>query len=782
MENFVKMFLCATAFSLCANFSVADYKNVKRMPAIDQNYDITSQTGINKFPNLDMSKTGERPKYVDGILSKDSRVDFDKIVFVKRKPYKSSHYYTSFIDGIPYNSVEKTAICILDLKTKEVKNLIPQLEDGTVENIDLSFDAKKILFSYKKQGNQTEYLLYEVGIDGTGLKQLTFPAADNDAIKKRYGIVRRTCDMDPCYSPDGSIIFSSNRAHVMTLCDQGDGLESATLHKLERDGKISPLTQSALSEFNPVRMKDGRIMYHRWEYVDKGNGNPKCLWSVRPDGTGSSEIYGNDIVAQRTFARGMQVPTAPSKILALSTAHVRFRDVGTIVMIDTNKNRRTPEAMTFLTPYTDCRYHWAVRYFDADTRKWDSIALGDKRTPDSMTAKIALYRDPYPLDENLFLVTHNAGRNISDDNAFGIYFLNDKGEHELVYRDESLSCWNPIVLKTQECPPLTSGVFDENLENTDLALVSVQDVYQGLKGVPRGTVKWIRILEQPARALQMRSPTRKDFFRHSHIIVAPHLLSPRYAHGIVPVESDGSAYFYVPAKKNIYFQLLDENFMMVQTERTYINYMPGEVRSCVGCHENFSETPASSTNKLAIALKRKPSVAVAQPNWDSAKHIFDYNAQVQPILDKYCVECHKGNGKPVAGTRFKDWTEGKFYTPRAKGEPLDLRDEQTKLFNTSYEDLYEYVTWPNENEVTAAGEYAESYAFGAHRSPLIDVIVKGCPNQKKFMSENEFITIADWLDTGAIYYPSYWGRRGISSKGKPDYRPVHTWESATRPK
>lgn len=772
--------LCALAFlfavspgAFAAEGGLPPYSGIRQMPPVDADYDITSERGINKFPDLDMSKTGPVPKYVEGKLSKDPRIDFDRIAFIKRRPYKASHYYTFFLDGIRHTDPEGGALCVLDLKTGKVRDLVPEFSGGTFQNIDVSFDAKKIVFSYKKPGWSNPYLLYEVGVDGSDLRQLTRPADDNAEIVKKYGANYRTCDMDPCYAPDGSIIFSSTRARRMTLCDNSNGLMGTSLYKLLPDGKIERLTESALSEFNPVAMSDGRIMYHRWEYVDKGNGNPKCLWSMRPDGSGTAEIYGNDIVAQRTIGRGVQVPGKPNKILALVTAHVNFRDTGTLVMIDTNKNMRTPEAMTFLTPYTDARYHWAIRYYDAKSGKWEAFSLNGKGTTDERTKSVALYKDPYPIAEDLFLVSFNAGRNVGQPDAYGIYLLNDRGEHELVYRDRELSSWCAYPLKPRPVPPLVSGAYDESLKAKKLALVTVQDVYEGLKGVPRKTVKWIRIMEQPARFLQMRDTSRKDYFRHSHITPAPHLLSPRHSYGIVPVDEDGSAKFFVPADKNIYFQLLDENLMMVQTERTYINYKPGEMRSCIGCHENSSLAPTRRA-ALPSAHKRAPSVAVAQPNWDSPERVFDYEAQVQPILDKYCVSCHSGNPSAPRPKRFKQWGEGKFYTPRGKGEPLDLRGEHTEFYSASYEDLFEYVRWPNENEVTAAGEYAESYQFGAHRSGLIERIIKGCPGQKEFMSRNEFATIVDWLDTGANYHPSYWGRKSLSAKGKPDYRPHYT--------
>ena len=82
--------------------------------------------------------------------------------------------------------------------------------------------------------------------------------------------------------------------------------------------------------------------------------------------------------------------------------------------------------------------------------------------------------------------------------------------------------------------------------------------------------------------------------------------------GVVPVEDDGSAHFLVPANANIFFQALDENYLAVQTGRTFVNYMPGETRSCVGCHGTPNEPPPSRSG-VPLALRRKPSLPGPQP-------------------------------------------------------------------------------------------------------------------------------------------------------------------------
>jgi len=80
------------------------------------------------------------------------------------------------------------------------------------------------------------------------------------------------------------------------LCDAPDALSTAIMYRMDGDGKnMRPLSNSSASEFSPGMLEDGRIIYTRWEYVDKGQLGVKCLWAMHPDGSQSSEIYGNDI-------------------------------------------------------------------------------------------------------------------------------------------------------------------------------------------------------------------------------------------------------------------------------------------------------------------------------------------------------------------------------------------------------------------------------------------------------------------------------------------------------
>jgi hypothetical protein len=200
-----------------------------------------------------------------------SQMDFDQLLLVKRHTYGSNHYYTEFINS-PW--MPGGNLCVLHLKTGAVREIVPQLKGGVFERFDLSFDAKRVVFAWKASA-QAGYRIYEVRVDGTGLRQLTFPPPEEEELVKNYcagpHYHHGTDDMQPCYLPDGGIAFISTRCQFGILCDGADDFSTTVLYRMDGNGRNHrKLTNSSVSEASPVMMPDGRILYTRWEYVDKG--------------------------------------------------------------------------------------------------------------------------------------------------------------------------------------------------------------------------------------------------------------------------------------------------------------------------------------------------------------------------------------------------------------------------------------------------------------------------------------------------------------------------------
>lgn len=705
----------------------------------------------------------------------DPLAGVDEILFVKRYTYQSNHYYTDYINGCKYFGGN---ICVLSLKDNSVREIVPSMAHGIFGRFDLSFDGKRIVFDWKEKIG-AGFRIYEVNVDGTGLRQLTFPPDDEEVRIKKYKINQEyqhhTDDMHPCYLPDGGICFISSRCEFGILCDAPDLFTTTVLYRMDGDGKnMQKLSNSSVSEASPSIMNDGRILYTRWEYVDKGAVSVKCLWAMRPDGTGSAEVYGNDISLPPTMLHGKAVPGHNNLFVIMGTPHFPQSGVGTVIMVDTNKDIRTREPMTYITPDVDIR---AQGGFDHKvTGRW----VRNENGP--------LFADVYPLSDKRFLVSHNPDKPWKDRKAWGVYLLDDKGKTKLLYNDPDTSCWQPVPLKSRPKPPVLMSVVDEKMAKKNLATVIVSDIYHGMEDIHRGEVKYIRINEQVPRPWGARRFWGGDGYDQQHACISKDTnLGLRVQHGIVSVYEDGSAHFVVPADRNIFFQALDENYMEIQRERTFVNYRPGETRTCIGCHEKPKDAPTGG-RKIIEALKHAPDKPGPQPGEKTGKRTIDFGRDVQPVLDKYCIECHSGK-EPKAG--------------------LVLTGELTTLFNRSYESLiperregngrksYDLIgpTIGENHPKTGNVHYLPAKSLGSHASVLVAMLnpdkVKlkdpqmaevadnlAKEHEKIILSKEEMVKLTTWVDSNGQYYGSYYGRKNIKYKDHPNFRPDSTYEQA----
>lgn len=734
----------------------------------------------------------------------------ERILFIRRATFQSSHYYTDFIDGSRFFG---TDLCVLELRTGRVTSLLPErMKRGIVNRCDLSYDAKRIVFDWKAD-SRSGFHLWEIGIDGEGLRQLTFPEPDEAETVARYliyprpthwvrdpeqypvkfGVYQRwTDDIHPAWLPDGDIVFASTRCRHGILCDGSDVLSATVLYRLNRSsGELEKLTNSSLSEANPTLAEDGRIIYTRWEYVDKGGSCVKCLWSMKQDGTGSGEIYGNDIATPPSLLHPRQVPGQPNLYVASGTPHCPQTGVGTLVRVDVRKNIRSREAMEILTPETECLGEGDYSHPLVSDEALRAPKL-HKRGP--------CFADPFPLDGQRLLMTAMLDERayFYRPDGYGIYLFNGPSDYELLYRSAGTGSWTPIPVRERPIPPRNVSVRSEELARKRLhgqpvAHCIVTDVYSGLENVKRGEVKYLRINEQIPRPWSARRTWGEDFRNHpgvedydqQHSPVSATHLGLRVQWGIVPVEKDGSASFYAPADRNIFFQALDENFQELQRERTYVNYRPGETRACIGCHEssNVAVGPArrASGQTLPQALLREPSVPGPQPGEESGARCIDFATDVQPILDAKCVSCHDGSERSV---------EGKTTT-------LDLRGIPTPFFTRAYENLlgfccssdesYPVQERPAEDSLVGRvireihpkvgnAEYLPAKTLGSTTAPVVKLLREG--HYGVLLSREELTRFTTWIDSNCQFYGTYWGSKSLRFKDLPNFRPTASFDEA----
>jgi len=484
------------------------------------------------------------------------------------------------------------------------------------------------------------------------------------------------------------------------------------------------------------------VVYMRWEYVDKGFANVQSLWAVRPDGSGSDHVFKNMLVCPGGMMHARSIPNS-RKLVATATGHHGGHH-GPLVLIDNRRHRRFADALENLTP--------EIRY----------PGMGQiKYAPYNHTGT---WRDPYPFSEKFFLASHRpAGIKHEKGAGFALYALDKWGNRAEVYRNQKLSCRQPVPLRPRPRPTTVAPVSPPPDEQgkQKLATMFVNDVYQGLPGIERGTVKYIRVMEPMNLNWYdaWRSGVQEDGGAHQQasVVSAGGDVARKYVHGLATVYEDGSAFFTVPANKNLFFQALDENFMELHRMRTFINVMPGENRSCVGCHEFRRKAPGLRNTAQPIAMARGAAALYPQPG-DAGPRAVHYPRDVQPILDKHCISCHGGK-KPKGGLALTGESEGRYFT-RSYNQ-LTHFDPETKKRLISY-------LWTS-NFGGAHVPLQPPMSFGSHRSVLVKKLLKG--HAKVKLSREEFIKIVTWIDANAPFFGTHAGKKNIKWKDEPDFRP-----------
>jgi len=726
---------------------------------------------------------------ISGLLEPEE-LGFDEILFVKRKPYSSDHYYTDINNGTSTDRfLADNGIYSYNLRTRQERAVVTAVKmpggKGFIGKISLSFDARKVIFDFR-QHSASGFRIWEVNVDGSGLHQVLLPPKDEALKVKRWGKKWHTDDIHPCYLPDGKIIFSSTRSEHTVLCGGSAHLVAPTLHRMDANGEnIEQLTKSPVSEFCPVVLDDGRVMYHRWEYIDKGARVSKTIWSMNPDGSRPQELYGVADDTTTVYMYPQSLPGNIDRLVCVGTCHYpQGGCLGAIMLIDLQKPilKRGPDPDE--ADYAQWDHDYAVTnitpqvFIERRTEPgWFFRTKNGKYIHDRNGRSGHLYTHPYPVREDTFLVSYKADpadhyKNVAD--AYSLYLIDTRGNHRLVHKDEALSCWHPTPLVARKVPPLIHSVRHPEYVAKNESLCILANVYQGMEGIKPGEVKWLRINEAIPRywdtGRRWTSATSSSSWKAA--------LWPRVQWGVVPVEKDGSAYFKVPADRSIFFQALDENFRELQRERTYVNYRAGEVRSCIGCHGRESRAAQPSSIQTTIALSRPPSTPQPQPcdlvqNGGNGRsgQVIHYPTDIQPIFDAKCVSCH-GNREPDGG--------------------LKLTGDVTVYYNTSYEELCkkqlagpiipEFTSFRQGDRGNYNGAFVPPKSLGSHKSILIKLLTDSAhpknaqDDHSRMLTDTELMVLSRWVDSNYQFYGTYYGRHHSawtkSDPKKPSYTPA----------
>jgi hypothetical protein len=675
-----------------------------------------------------------------------------RILFAKRHPFLESHNYSEHLDGILEPG---GGVYVLETPRDEQGRFRPDLASvqqlfdasaGIVREPALDYDARTVYFAYRPdkpevKGWASYWHMYAMEVDGSSPRRLTAgPFHDFDAV---------------CL-PDGGLAFHSTRCKVRFLCWRP---QAYVLYRMEADGSnMQRLSHANLSEWKPSVMQNGRILWTRSEYLDKGADFGHTLWSIRPDGTHPELVFGNN--TPNCYSQAHEVPDT-HEIVCTLMSHGDHQ--GPIALIDRNKSPFDTTAITIITPDTRPHYQMSRSHHDS-------------------------FRDPHPISADHFLVAHNP----DNQHNWGLYVIDRYGNRELLYADPEISCKHPSLLRSRPRPPVLPSLLDTELAEQGLGQFTVQDVYRGLESsVPRGRAKYLQVSQEVPAALETLAcgqyradhPPFTDFYASPvHLVHGPTpsfvtrtpnapLASLRTNHnwsnhvseiepglyrvresggwpsyvakaslGTVPVAEDGSANFLAPAGKVLYFHLLDAEYNELQRMRSVIQLQPGERRGCIGCHEDRQSSPSRETSSAMLQLPQR----LQPPSWGTEP--FDYQRVVQPVLNAQCIRCHDGR----------------------EPDRIDLRGTlDANRVPASYRALIE-GGWVHYFDFTYGVRHfkAEPLSFGTLQSRLWAVLADK-HHEEVSLREPETRAVKTWIDLNCPLWPDYIYRPDRPSRIEP---------------
>jgi hypothetical protein len=636
---------------------------------------------------------------------------FDTMVMIQRRPLNPTHVYTYHVEGLEKGG----GLYVKSLADGGLKRLIDASE-GVILDCQVSYDGSQVLFSWKRAMNEP-FGIWRVNADGGGLARVIGHESNN---------------MNACWLPDGGIAFLSDRKPAFAYCWTST---SPVLYRADADGgNVVRLSANYLTDFTPSVMRDGRILFSRWEYVDRPAIPIQSLWAVNPDGTMLAGVFGNRVLGPATFMEARDIPGMPGKILCVMTSH-NGPCRGAIGLIDPDKGGNAQEAIRNLTP---------------------EINIGTVDNAGRGNAMRGPYESPVPLDDRRYLVSRE-----------GTILLRDyEGTEEMILCEpqDGMGFYSAQPLRGRPLPR-SSPVPRIAADAGPVAELLVHDVNIGLgDAVKRGEIKRIAVVQEMEKDIRSET-TQRQFGFQFPVVSCGATYAPKRVWGFAKVEADGSAHFQVPANLPLYFLPLDAEGRAVQRMRTFTHFMPGERQSCIGCHSDRNYISSSALSGGASIASGRAAEKLEEPDWGSGDG-FSFARVVQPVLNKHCVSCHDGGTEP------------------------DLSGDRTDYFNVAYENLARrgtqaehggdarggmagfgrnpYTSWiPTFNGCESNILEIAPKTWGSPASPLADLVVNGHPDEKGGkrinLSAAERQRILMWIDLNVPYY-------GTSQSRQPDLR------------
>lgn len=541
---------------------------------------------------------------------------------------------------------------------------------SSIADLRLHWNGDRVMFTQTR--NDKRWNIFEVKLGGSGLKELI----KNEEPDLEF--------YDGTYLPDGRILAISNIGYQGVPCVNGSDPVGNLVLYTPQTGNLRRITFDQDANWNPVVMNNGRVMYTRWEYTDLTHYYSRIVMHMNPDGTENKALYGSGAMFPNSTFDIQPLPGHGSAFVGIISGHHGVARSGRLILFDPSKGRKSVSGMTQEIPHRNRPIKEVIK----------------DRLVDGVWPQ---FIKPTPLSDKYFLVAAK----LSKESLWGIYLVDIYDNVTCLMEMEGEGFISPTLVTKRPTPP---AIPDRVKLNDKEATIFIQDIYEGegLRGIPRGTVKSLRLHAYEYAYVNTKSDHNWHGIQSGWDI--KRLL------GTVPVEEDGSAIFKVPANTPISIQPIDKDGVAVQWMRSWLTGQPGEVVSCIGCHEDQNQIPIPKR----VMASQKDAHKLTPP--EGGTRSFTFDLEVQPILDRACIACHNGD------------------------KAFDLRGgKKDKLgYGTSYLNLHPYVhRQGGEGDMVVL----QPYEYHPNTSELVRMLKKGHYNVQ--LTDAEWRKLYNWIDYNA---------------------------------
>lgn len=552
----------------------------------------------------------------------------------------------------------------------QMRQVYKPAHSSSIADLKLHWDGDRVMFTQTQPDKR--WNVFEVKLDGTGFK----PLVENDEPDLEF--------YDGTYLPDGRVIAITNIGYQGVPCVSGDDPVGNMVLYDPKDKSMRRLTFDQDANWNPVIMNNGRVMYTRWEYTDLTHYYSRIVMHMNPDGTENKALYGSGAMFPNSTFDVQPLPGYGSAFVGIISGHHGVARSGRLIVFDPTKGRKSTAGMVQEIPH----------------RNRPVVELIKDQLVDGVWPQ---FIKPTPLNDKYFLVAAK----LDPQSLWGLYLVDVYDNVTCLMQAEGEGFISPILVQKKKTPP---AIPDRVKLNEKEATFFIQDIYEGegLRGIPRGTVKSLRLHAYEYAYVKTRSDHNWHGIQSGWDI--------KRMLGTVPVEEDGSVIFKAPANTPISIQPLDKDGVAIQWMRSWVTGQPGEVVSCIGCHEDQNQIPIP---KRVIASQKAPSKLTLP---EGGVRSFTFDLEVQPILDRACIACHNGDNA------------------------FDLRGgKKDKLgYGTSYLNLHPYVhRQGGEGDMVVL----QPYEYHPNTSELVRMLKKGHHNVK--LTDAEWLKLYNWIDYNA---------------------------------